>query len=50
MWDQIDDDQDFTHIPGCCNVLFLDGHVEFYRYPGEHPTSKLNGMLGRLIG
>ena len=26
----------FNHIPGGCNVLFMDGHVEFKRYP---PTS-----------
>ena len=25
----------FNHIPGGSNVLFLDGHVEFYRYNGE---------------
>ena len=24
----------FNHIPGGCNVLFLDGHVEFIRYAG----------------
>lgn len=25
----------FNHIPGGANVLFLDGHVEFYKYVGE---------------
>ena len=25
--------QDFNHAPGGCNVLFMDGHVEFIRYP-----------------
>lgn len=24
----------FNHIPGGCNVLFMDGHVEFLRYTG----------------
>ncbi len=24
----------FNHIPGGCNVLFMDGHVEFIRYVG----------------
>ncbi|NLN92005.1 MAG: DUF1559 domain-containing protein [Candidatus Hydrogenedens sp.] len=24
----------FNHIPGGCNVLFMDGHVEFLRYIG----------------
>ena len=27
----------FNHIPGGCNVLYMDGHVEFIRYPGEWP-------------
>jgi prepilin-type processing-associated H-X9-DG protein len=30
----------FNHIPGGCNVLFLDGHVEFLKYPGNAPVSK----------
>ncbi len=50
MWDQIDEDVDFSHMPGGCNVLYLDGHVEWHRYPGEHPVSVINGILGRLIG
>ena len=25
----------FNHIPGGCNVLYMDGHVEFVRYPSE---------------
>jgi len=27
----------FNHVPGGCNVLYMDGHVEFIRYPGEQP-------------
>ncbi len=27
----------FNHIPGGCNVLFMDGHVEFIRYPTRFP-------------
>jgi prepilin-type processing-associated H-X9-DG protein len=31
----------FNHIPGGCNVLYMDGHVEFVRYPGSNPVSRL---------
>lgn len=27
----------FNHLPGGCNVLYMDGHVEFIRYPGRFP-------------
>jgi len=27
----------FNHMPGGCNVLYLDGHVEFIRYPTKFP-------------
>jgi len=32
--------QNFNHPPGGCNVLYLDGHVEFIKYPGAQPVSK----------
>ena len=25
----------FNHVPGGCNVLYFDGHVEFVRYPSD---------------
>ena len=28
----------FNHIPGGCNVLYMDGHVEFLRYPTAPPV------------
>ncbi|NIA12827.1 MAG: DUF1559 domain-containing protein [Nitrospiraceae bacterium] len=28
----------FNHIPGGCNVLYLDGHVEFVRYKSKLPV------------
>ncbi len=36
---------DFTHVPGGANILFMDGHVEFSKYPSEDgskgfPTSR----------
>jgi len=30
---------EFNHIPGGCNVLYMDGHVEFIRYPGKFPLT-----------
>jgi len=27
----------FNHIPGGCNVLYMDGHVAFIRYPTKFP-------------
>ncbi|MEA3364524.1 MAG: DUF1559 domain-containing protein [Candidatus Hydrogenedentes bacterium] len=30
----------FNHIPGGSNVLYMDGHVEFIRYPGEWPICR----------
>ena len=26
-----------NHIPGGANILYMDGHVEFVKYPGEFP-------------
>jgi len=30
----------YNHMPGGSNVLFMDGHVEFIRYPGKAPVSR----------
>ena len=36
MWDHISTNtKDYAHVPSGLNVLYLDGHVEFIRYPGE---------------
>ncbi len=36
MWDHVSTRAaDFSHIPGGGNVLYLDGHAEFLRYPNE---------------
>jgi len=34
------DVSDYNHVPGGANVLFMDGHVEFIRYPGEPPVNE----------
>lgn len=31
----------FNHLPGGANVLYMDGHVSFLRYPDEWPVSPL---------
>ena len=42
MFDLIPSDaRFFNHVPGGANVLYMDGHVEFLRYPGEQPASRL---------
>jgi prepilin-type processing-associated H-X9-DG protein len=30
----------FNHLPGGSNVLYMDGHVEFVKYPGTHPITR----------
>jgi len=39
------DDNQFNHIPGGSNVLYMDGHVAFVRYPGEWPVSPLFSVV-----
>jgi prepilin-type N-terminal cleavage/methylation domain-containing protein/prepilin-type processing-associated H-X9-DG protein len=38
-----------NHIPGGGNVLYLDGHVEFLRYPSDTPFSKAWAVLLGVI-
>jgi len=51
MWDQPSTDIDeFNHIPGGGNVLYMDGHVEFVRYPSdEHPINATMAYLNGAI-
>ncbi len=38
----------FNHVPGGMNILYMDGHVSFVRYPGEYPCSEyLAEKLGK---
>jgi len=30
----------FNHVPGGANVLYMDGHVEFLKYPSKYPVDK----------
>jgi prepilin-type processing-associated H-X9-DG protein len=36
---------DFNHVPGGGNILYMDGHVEFVKYPGPPPISRGMGAL-----
>ena len=40
---------DFNHIPGGANVLYMDGHVEYVRYPGAYPVTRVWSVLGANI-
>ncbi len=35
----VSDSNRFNHLPGGSNVLYMDGHVEFLRYPNRWPVS-----------
>ncbi len=37
--------ENFNHIPGGSNVLYMDGHVGFVKFPGEWPVCRLATML-----
>ena len=37
----------FNHVPGGCNVLYLDGHVDWNRYPPQSGLGK--GPVNNLI-
>ncbi|MGC8844363.1 MAG: DUF1559 domain-containing protein [Candidatus Hydrogenedens sp.] len=43
MWDEISDGEasHFNHVPGGCNVLYMDGHVEFLKYVPQ-PGADIN--------
>jgi len=40
----------YNHVPGGANILFLDGHVEFVKYPGDgwasEPMATTVGLAG----
>ncbi len=53
VWDHITTiAKDFAHVPGGNNVLYLDGHVEFLRYPadrfpGTEDSARIFGRFNR---
>jgi prepilin-type N-terminal cleavage/methylation domain-containing protein/prepilin-type processing-associated H-X9-DG protein len=53
MWDYIASNPGaFSHIPGGANVLYMDGHTEFQKYPGlDFPVNKgFAGFIGAWFG
>ena len=36
----------FNHLPGGCNVLYMDGHVEFLKYPHKYPVTHFVSTIG----
>jgi prepilin-type N-terminal cleavage/methylation domain-containing protein/prepilin-type processing-associated H-X9-DG protein len=40
---------EYNHIPGGSNVLFMDGHVSFIRYPSDFPVTRAFATLISLF-
>jgi prepilin-type N-terminal cleavage/methylation domain-containing protein/prepilin-type processing-associated H-X9-DG protein len=36
---------EFNHLPGGLNCLYMDGHVEFLKYPDKFPASRAFAMI-----
>lgn len=50
MWDRASTNVSaYNHIPGGSNVLYLDGHVEFVKYPGKAPAGRNFAILDGAI-
>lgn len=55
MWDEVADDmRSYNHVPGGSNVLYMDGHVGFLKYPAdEFPVyggyAKIYGAFTRMF-
>jgi prepilin-type N-terminal cleavage/methylation domain-containing protein/prepilin-type processing-associated H-X9-DG protein len=43
------DVNDFNHVPGGSNWLFMDGHVDFQKFPSDFPTTRVFGVLVSLF-
>lgn len=54
MWDTFGDNAStdnvaatviYNHVPGGSNVLYMDGHVQFIKYPGPFPIAEHDQIL-----
>ncbi|MCC6145642.1 MAG: DUF1559 domain-containing protein [Candidatus Hydrogenedentes bacterium] len=52
MWDVLSTRaEDYNHVPGGSNVLYMDGHVDFLRFPSQQPITRNVALLaGGLAG
>ena len=53
MWDEIatyGGAEAFNHVPGGGNVLFMDGHTEWIKWPGEFPANTTGIFVGLAAG
>jgi prepilin-type N-terminal cleavage/methylation domain-containing protein/prepilin-type processing-associated H-X9-DG protein len=49
LFDELSTDiHEFNHIPGGANVVFMDGHVEFIKYPGAFPVTTIIAWITGL--
>jgi len=50
MWDNVSTATDsFNHVPGGANVLYMDGHVSFVRYPLAPPATRAVAQIMHLF-
>ncbi len=52
MWDEIavgGNAATFNHVPGGGNVLYMDGHVDFLRWPTEFPANAAGMLLSYIF-
>jgi prepilin-type N-terminal cleavage/methylation domain-containing protein/prepilin-type processing-associated H-X9-DG protein len=53
MWDKISTNPTggigYNHIPGGCNTLYFDGHVEFVKYGDTFPATSAHATLNSLF-
>ena len=50
MWDHVETNaDDYNHVPGGGNALYMDGHVEFIKYPGKFPVTIAFANMAGLV-